>query len=642
MKIDFNSNNRLAIYFFYDKDGIVDDYVSVMIEAIKKHTKEVLFVSNGKLTEDSLKKIEKLNINILQRENKGFDVWAYKEGMEYYGWDRLEEFDEVILMNFTIFGPLYDFSEMFESMSARDLDFWGITKCAYVPFDPFGTIEYGYIPEHIQSHFIVIRKNLMLSGEFKFYWENMRIVSTYQEAIGFHEAIFTKKFKDKGYKFEVYVDTDDMKSNHNLPINMNPLELVKNKKCPIIKRRSFFNDYNDYLNYNVGQPSKEILKYIKDEKLFDVDLIFDNILRVQNQLDLNKSAHLNYILSTKSEYIDALKNKQIALVMHCYFESLIEYCFRYAKSMPKSSDIYITTDTIEKKKKIEKVFGEAVFNRVEIIIVENRGRDVSALLVATKGFIYNYDYVCFAHDKKVSQIEISDIGESFSYKCFENILYNEAFVRNVIGCFEENHRLGMMSPPPPNHADYFATIGNVDWKVNCENVKNLADELNLKIDIHPDKEPIAPLGTMFWFRPEALKSLFDKNWEYEDFPEEPNDTDGTLLHAIERIYPLVVQHEGYYPSYLMNSEYASLEYTNLKHMLSEIVKLNFEMFGSNSFWGLTTTIKYHLNHGSAPNSEDLLRALLKEKVKSKMPASIWNVSKQIYFSIKRIYFKIRR
>ena len=47
--------------------------------------------------------------------------------------------------------------------------------------------------------------------------------------------------------------------------------------------------------------------------------------------------------------------------------------------------------------------------------------------------------------------------------------------------------------------------------------------------IDEKKEPIAPLGTMFWFRPRAMKLLFDRDWEYEDFPPEPNAIDGTFI-----------------------------------------------------------------------------------------------------------------
>ncbi len=88
-------------------------------------------------------------------------------------------------------------------------------------------------------------------------------------------------------------------------------------------------------------------------------------------------------------------------------------------------------------------------------------------------------------------------------------------------------------PPPPNHGDYYITLG-LEWGMNFENTKNLAKELGITVPIDEKKEPIAPLGTMFWFRPRAMKLLFDRDWEYEDFPPEPNAIDGTLLHAIEK------------------------------------------------------------------------------------------------------------
>ena len=49
------------------------------------------------------------------------------------------------------------------------------------------------------------------------------------------------------------------------------------------------------------------------------------------------------------------------------------------------------------------------------------------------------------------------------------------------------------------------------------------------------------------------------------FPPEPNGIDGSLLHAIERIYPFIVQQAGYYPAVAMTEEFAAIEYQNLHH-----------------------------------------------------------------------------
>ena len=197
---------RLVIYFFYDADGIVDRYVPYMLEDIKRNYSEIFVVCNGKLTPEGRATFKKLTPNVMVRENTGFDVWAYKTALEHYGWDKLAEYDEVVLMNFTMFGPLYPFSEMFEEMNRRDVDFWGITKHHGFPFDPFGTIPYGYIPEHIQSSFICVRRTMLNSLEFHRYWEKMPEVKSYGEAVGKHEEILRNSLKSTDLK-AMYMST---------------------------------------------------------------------------------------------------------------------------------------------------------------------------------------------------------------------------------------------------------------------------------------------------------------------------------------------------------------------------------------------------------------------------------------------------
>ena len=50
---------RLVVYFFYDKDGIVDDYIPYMLNDLNKSISELLVVCNGKLTSESREKLEK-------------------------------------------------------------------------------------------------------------------------------------------------------------------------------------------------------------------------------------------------------------------------------------------------------------------------------------------------------------------------------------------------------------------------------------------------------------------------------------------------------------------------------------------------------------------------------------------------------
>ena len=562
---------RVAIYFFYDKDGIVDGYVDYFLEDLKKNLDRLIVVCNGKLTSEGRKKFSKYTSEIIVRENKGFDVWAYKEGIEYIGWDNLKNYDELIMLNMTIMGPIYPFKEMFDEMDSRkDLDFWGITKFHKFPVDPWGLIQYGYIPEHIQSHFIAVRKPMLKSYEFKQHWEKMRMINTYFESVSYHESIFTKKFNDKGFKSDTYVNSNDLKDFTDHPIIDYPKKIIKEDKCPIFKRRSFFNSYDDFLTRSMGRSSLELFKYIEKNTNYDVNLIWDNILRVENMYDIKNTLHLNYNLPSDYSLLEYNKSQKIGLFFHIYFEDLIEECFHYVSNVPEYTDIFITTDEENKKIKIENKFSK-LKNKVDVKVIENRGRDVSAFLVPNREEILKYDIACFAHDKKTKQLHPELKGEEFKYKCLENILGNKNFVSNIIDLFIKNPRLGLLSPPAPNHAEFYGNFGR-EWGENYDITIELLKDLNIKSNVDKSKAPIAPYGTMFWFRPKAMKKLLEKTWVYKDFPEEPNKIDGTILHAIERAYPFVVQEAGFYSANVLNEEFSRIEMTNLGFMLSSLNK----------------------------------------------------------------------
>lgn len=567
MNIESGNAKRLAIFFFYDKKGIVDRYVPYLLEDLKKNVSEIFTVCNGKLTKDGEKILEQYG-QVLVRENKGFDVWAYKTAMEQYGWEKLQEYDEVIMLNNTIMGPVYPFQETFEKMDQQDLDFWGLTEYFKIKGDPFGYSPYGYLPDHIQSHWIACRRSLVSSKEFQEYWDHMSMIEDYMQAVGKHESIFTKKFADMGYKWGVSVDCEDLRDYSGYPLMMCPKKLLEEYRCPIFKKRSFFHMESDYLKNTTGEQTSELFDYVKNETDYDVDFIWETILRNYHQYDIVKNLNLTYILSNseydKERLMQQTKQNKVALVMHLYFEDLLEDSYRRVSMMPENADIYLTTDTEQKKAAIERVFAKLPCNKLEVRLIQNRGRDVSSLLVGVKDVIMEYDIVCFAHDKKTAQVKPGTVGASFAYKCFENTLSSKAYVANVIDTFVKNPRLGLLTPPEPNHSAFFTTIG-FEWGPNFNVTKGLAKELGLTIPMSVNMPPIAPLGTMFWFRPKAMRPLYAKDWEYEDFPPEPNKIDGTLLHAIERIYPFIVQEAGYYPSVGMTDKFAAIEYNNLRY-----------------------------------------------------------------------------
>lgn len=629
MKLDhLRKINRLVIYFFYDKDGIVDRYVPYMLNDVKKNCSKLFVVCNGKLTKEGRQTLEAVTPHVMVRENKGFDVWAYKTAMEHFGWEKLAAYDELVLMNFTIYGPLYPLSEMFEEMNGRDLDFWGITKHYRIPFNPYNTPDMDEVPEHIQSSFICIRKKMLNSIEFHDYWDKMPPIENYADAVGKHEAIFTRTFNSFGFTSDVYVQTDDLEGYTFYPLMLKPKELIQNRKCPIFKKKMFSNEYYEYLEVSAGEAAVEAYRYISEHFDYDLDMVWENLLRTCNMADIKNRMHLNYVLSRNSiMYPQATRRQKTALFMHLYFDDLLESSMGYADTMPEDSDIYFTVCSEKMERLTQEASKVLAPRKVTIIRVENRGRDVSSLLIGAAPYVQQYDVACFAHDKKTTQNKPYTVGESFAYKCFENVLGSREYVRNVIDRFEQEPRLGMLMPPPPNHSCFYDGVGG-EWTMNFEITKDLAEKLDIHVDIDKDKEPIAPLGTMFWFRPKALKPLFAKKWKFEDFPEEPNRIDGTILHGIERLYGYAAQSQGYYEAWCMSDSFAAIELTNLRFMLREQTKALHDYCG---YYGGPLGMTAHIRSLPAnPEANLPLRLQVKRAIHRRIPNFIWVPLQKIY------------
>lgn len=608
MILDGNSNNRLLIYFFYDQQGIVDDYITYLLNEMDKYVSDIVIVSDGILRKKEKQKLELFTRHILEQDVSGVDIWAYRAAIEYIGWEKLERYDEIILMGFALMGPVYPLKEMFQKMDARDIDYWGLTKFYEITYNSYSSISYcNYVPEHIPTHFLALRKSLVMSKAFRDYWNSVESLGGTPEKAGDYGVSFSWKMKDENFKSDVYIDTEEYRSLSYQPIINLGKQLVQEKRCPFFNRSTFMREYTNVLIESCGQEAVELYRYLDEHTDYDMSMFWKNMLRTGNQSDIKKALQLNFILPSKQRLVKDSQEepKKIALILHIYFMDLTEECFQYAQSMPEYADLYITTNSQQKREAIEKVFRRRDWHKLDVRVTPNRGRDVAPFLVESGAYIMDYDYICHTHDKKVGQLKPGEIGASFSYRCFENVLRTPELVENILQTFEENPRMGLLTPPPPNHGPYYITLG-MEWGLNYQPTRKLAEKLGIYSAMADNREPVAPLGSVFWARPKALKKIFDYPWTYEEFPLEPAAEDGTLMHAIERIYNYSAQEEGYYPGWVFSENGASIEITNMYHMLRT---LNQELFFKAKIAGSYQEMLYKLdgkiNDGSLDFGRDI-------------------------------------
>ncbi len=607
--------NRCGIFLYYDKDGLVDDYVIYLLESLNPFLNYLLVVCNGPLKEDAYTKLEKVSSEVLIRENEGFDVGGYREGIFHLGLDRLAQYDETIMFNYTFYGPLYPFSEMFNKMNQLDLDFWGITKHHKVDPDPFMANRYGYLPEHIQSHFLVLRSEFIKSKDYIEFITNLKNPQSYIESICEYESIFTKYFADLGYNWDVYVNTDEYEGYAFCPIMFYLKDLIIDKRCPIVKRRSFFTDYYDFMLNTCGEPTIEAYDYIQENLAYDLDLVWDNLLRLENMAEISRAMHLNYMLSD-SESEDEVECSKAAIF--CYVEDYM-HMNKYVKYIiPLLSEIdafvLASSKIIED---IKKAFGDG-HNKIRYYAVDNYFDALN--LVKEKAS--DYHYVCMMKVAELEQAQPYSNYDSWQYRDWENLIGTKYVVRNVISTFEYNHKLGLLIPPIPNHGDIFPKIAD-GWMGRYDEVDRILHQHNINVNIKKEDEPLAPFGGSFWIRSDLLQSVCGHEWECDE-------------KVLMMLLPFLVQYNGAYTGVAYSNKYASIEVTNQDYMMRELNKVVFEKYGPN----------YHKIVVQRIKNDEMIRNQELERIQQRFLSKInialkrW-LPKKMYYWIERCYIRLK-
>ncbi len=259
---------RLCIYMTYNKENKIEEYIGYMLKALRGYTTTLYVVCNFPVILSGLEYIEPYIDKIYYRENRGLDAGAYKDMLcNLVGWDTVYQYDELILMNDSFFGPFYDFGNYFDLMENIACDFWGMTRNFPGEYAPVGKY-----PSHIQSYFLIFCSRVLKSNQFRRFWEELVYPKTYPEAILNYELKINEVLKNSGYVPRALTDVWGMvfEGNKN-PYLYYSLELIRDKKSPILKKKSLLITNKGFAN------ALEAVIFIEDNKLYPTDWIWNVI-----------------------------------------------------------------------------------------------------------------------------------------------------------------------------------------------------------------------------------------------------------------------------------------------------------------------------------------------------------------------------
>lgn len=552
---------RLVIYVVWDRRGGVEDFVPYALAGFRDHASHILVVVNGSLTEDGRAKLAPVVDEILVRDNVGYDIWAHRDALAHMG-DRLEEFDELLMTNDTWFGPVGDYGTVFDRMSTQSAHFWGMTDHAREEPNPF--THRGVLAYHLQSFWIAVRRKMFLSEAWRAYWRDLPQMPDYFDAVLKHETIFTEHFAVRGFRHAVAFASDDYPTDHPALFNA---DLLIADGCPVVKRRPFFH-YPPFLDRH-AVIGRDLVRVMADHG-YPVELLWRNLARTVPPKTLNADAGMLEVLPDVDVSYDADRPLRTVAIAHIFHVDMTDEIMDHFDTLPGAFDVVVTTPDEARRSAIHAAIErrERRAENIELRVVEsNDGRDQSAFLIGCRDILLSgrYDLVVKLHSKKTPQ-DGFNVGRHFKSQQFGNLLHSHGYSANVVALFQRESGLGLVYPPMI-HVGY-PTMGRAWWS-NKPAFAALCAKLGIRVPLD-DVSPLAPFGSMYFARPEALRLLVEHDWRYADFGGVEQYRDGGLAHVLERMPSYAAGELGYHTRTAATTDYMAISHTALEFKLDEI------------------------------------------------------------------------
>ena len=222
---------------------------------------------------------------------------------------------------------------------------------------------------------------------------------------------------------------------------------------------------------------------------------------------------------------------RIAVVLHLYYPDLWMEMRDAIERIPQPFDLFVSLVKASSEHMRPSI--KQAFPNAHVFDFENRGRDIGPFLIFVQsGVLFQYELVCKLHTKRSPHRED---GDDWRDALISGILTNPTQIDHIISSFRSDPDIGMIV------ADGNIYRGHHYWASN----ETMLAKLLLRIGISSDvRDQAFPGGSIFWIRPLLLRTLASAGISIGDFEPEPVKEDGSLPHAVERMFGLICENAG--------------------------------------------------------------------------------------------------
>ncbi len=226
--------------------------------------------------------------------------------------------------------------------------------------------------------------------------------------------------------------------------------------------------------------------------------------------------------------------KRLAVVVHLYYEDCWDRIALSLARIPVPFDLYVTLGQ-HNCDFVPRLADAGV--RIEVVIVENRGRDVLPFLLLTPQLRergYGYGYVLKLHSKRSPYA--GEYGRTWFEQTLANLLPPGRAMTDL---------LSALTDPGTGYVGPAGFVVGLDkWlATNGPAVQSLLVRAVGPDSAYAALEDLERLtfaaGTMFWAPLSSFAPLIDLGLSSDEFEDETGQQDATFAHAVERVLGIV-------------------------------------------------------------------------------------------------------
>jgi lipopolysaccharide biosynthesis protein len=182
---------RLCLFAGYDAGGMIQDYVAHLLAGISRLSEVYCCFEVGSTIGAGVQKLGNLAKEVHFTNHGKYDFGSWSFLLSRIDDDTLAQCDELILMNDSIYGPLFDLGAVFSNMEAHDCDFWGMSSSQEV------------VP-HLQSYFLVFRNRVLRDRSFRGFFACVEKERSKLDVVVKYEIGLSKTLTGLGYSYRSF------------------------------------------------------------------------------------------------------------------------------------------------------------------------------------------------------------------------------------------------------------------------------------------------------------------------------------------------------------------------------------------------------------------------------------------------------